>query len=232
MPFFLNIITSVRPFDAAFVFVLSHFWLNGFSNLHLYVTSNNSLAVEKKYIQKMKICMWVVTVFILCLILHQFSLSATVKAANLVQETCNKTRYSDVCLETLKSDPNSKTADVKGLARIMLKHGLAYSKDTYARVNKMFNETKDPIMKSCLHVCSEIYSLSVEVNFPHAITALENNDYRESSRILDSAYDDPETCNDAFVERPVIKTPPFTDRNNYLEKMIDVACTIVNSLYS
>ncbi|KAG5560849.1 hypothetical protein RHGRI_004008 [Rhododendron griersonianum] len=38
-----------------------------------------------------------------------------------IADTCKKTDDSELCISTLRSDPLSKTADVKGLAGIVLK---------------------------------------------------------------------------------------------------------------
>ncbi|KAH7855740.1 hypothetical protein Vadar_028292 [Vaccinium darrowii] len=45
--------------------------------------------------------------------------------ADLIGNTCKKTEFTDLCISTLRSDPHSAAADVKGLARIMFDATLA-----------------------------------------------------------------------------------------------------------
>ncbi|KAK8661849.1 hypothetical protein V6N13_091440 [Hibiscus sabdariffa] len=40
-------------------------------------------------------------------------------ANSLIETTCTKTSFPDLCVSTLKSDPRSSTADLSGLARIV-----------------------------------------------------------------------------------------------------------------
>ncbi|KAK2982819.1 hypothetical protein RJ640_021309 [Escallonia rubra] len=44
----------------------------------------------------------------------------SVKNASLIEQVCQKTMYHDLCVSSLRSNPRSSGADVKGLARIIL----------------------------------------------------------------------------------------------------------------
>ncbi|CAB4302403.1 unnamed protein product [Prunus armeniaca] len=68
---------------------------------------------------------------IACLTLFVLSQSRVSVNADLVEETCRKTTNYGLCVSSLKSDPRSSTADVKGLARIALRPNAV---DTQARI--------------------------------------------------------------------------------------------------
>ncbi|CAL9009273.1 unnamed protein product, partial [Prunus brigantina] len=69
---------------------------------------------------------------IACLTLFVLSQSRVSVNADLVE--CRKTTNYGLCVSSLKSDPRSSTADVKGLARIALDQTLTNSVDTQARI--------------------------------------------------------------------------------------------------
>ncbi|KAJ6325305.1 hypothetical protein OIU76_012398 [Salix suchowensis] len=132
----------------------------------------------------MKFLAWL-PLFLLVNFLHQ---PTALVGADLVQETCQKTRYPDLCVKTLKSNPRSSSADVKGLAHIMLEANLA---------NKQ-------------------YDTAANEDFPTAIQSLERNDLGTAKTYASAAVDAPGNCRDTFSEDPGVKTPPDLTKLNDL----------------
>lgn len=72
------------------------------------------------------------------------------KEADLIETTCKQSKYYDLCVSSLKADPRSTGADMIGLARIMLELTLARANIVLAKVNKLLNETTEPVMKELM----------------------------------------------------------------------------------
>ncbi|KAF7150124.1 hypothetical protein RHSIM_Rhsim02G0072200 [Rhododendron simsii] len=85
---------------------------------------------------------------------------------------CAHHLYQDTLL--LRSDPLSETADVKGLARIVLKVLLVKVNATLNRANDLSKESEDPVVKACLDVCASQYDDAIYDEIPEAIENLSN----------------------------------------------------------
>ncbi|KAJ6900449.1 hypothetical protein NC652_026534 [Populus alba x Populus x berolinensis] len=145
--------------------------------------------------------------FLLVNFLHQ---PTTLVGADLIQETCQKTRYPALCVKTLKSNPRSSTADVKGLVHIMLEANLANSKRTSA---------------------TEVYDNAATDDFPTAIQSLEKNDLGTAKIHVSNAFDAPGNCRDTFSEVPGAQgTPDLTKLNDYFEQLSVTALIMLNNL--
>ncbi|KAK1568913.1 hypothetical protein Q3G72_030344 [Acer saccharum] len=96
---------------------------------------------------------------------------------DLIESTCKTTVDPDLCVKILRSDPRSSSADVKGLAHIMLEVASAYCNDTFGQIKKMLNKTKisdrpiDKFMRDHLQLCFEMYDSGVN-NIQNAIQKL------------------------------------------------------------
>ncbi|KAG5237625.1 hypothetical protein OIU77_013442 [Salix suchowensis] len=175
----------------------------------------------------MKFLAWL-PLFLLVNFLHQ---PTALVGADLVQETCQKTRYPDLCVKTLKSNPRSSSADVKGLAHIMLEANLANSKVSLAKVEKLLKESGDKSLKKCLDDCAEQYDTAANEDFPTAIQSLERNDLGTAKTYASAALDAPGNCRDTFSEDPGVKTPPdLTKLNDYSEQLSVTALMMLNNL--
>jgi len=166
--------------------------------------------------------------FLLVNFLHQ---PTTLVGADLIQETCQKTRYPALCVKTLKSNPRSSTADAKGLVHIMLEANLANSKLTLATVSKLLKESSDKALKKCLGVCAEEYDTAANDDFPTAIQSLEINDLGTAKIHVSAAFDAPGNCRDTFSEVPGVQAPPDLSKlNDYFEQLSVTALIMLNNL--
>ena len=50
--------------------------------------------------------------------------------AEFIKKTCKNTKYFNLCISSLKSDPTSSVSDLKGLASIMINIGMANASET------------------------------------------------------------------------------------------------------
>ncbi|OAY38689.1 hypothetical protein MANES_10G035400v8 [Manihot esculenta] len=169
--------------------------------------------------------------FLMFLFLFYFSTSTSVQGADIIEETCKKTEYYDLCVKTLRSDPRSSNADLKGLTQITLEASLVFGRGAFIKIKKMYNETKDKGLKSCLHVCVENYELAVVINLPGAIKLLGRNKFNDVNSYLSAAYDAPETCLDSFSEEPKTDVPPaLAAWNDHFEQLCTIALDMLSNL--
>ncbi|KAG5560848.1 hypothetical protein RHGRI_004007 [Rhododendron griersonianum] len=144
-------------------------------------------------------------------------------SCDLIADTCKKTDYPELCISTLRSDPLSKTADVEGLARIVLKVLLVKVNATLNRANDLSKESEDPVVKECLNVCASQYDDAIYDEIPEAI---ENLSKFAADEVIVGAL----TCEDTFNEEPNVRKSPLTADNNMLIQLASVAYKIIASL--
>lgn len=88
------------------------------------------------------------------------------KTNDLVSDTCKKTPYFALCVSTLRSNPGSSTADVAGLAFIVVETVKAKST---AGINTMKQLSKsNPVLKRRLSECLESYNNILNDFIPEA----------------------------------------------------------------
>ncbi|XP_035551011.1 cell wall / vacuolar inhibitor of fructosidase 2-like [Juglans regia] len=99
--------------------------------------------------------------------------------ANMIQETCKSTKYYELCLSSLKSDPTSLNADTKGLAVIMVGIGMANATAASSFLSsQLLSTTNDTILKKVLKECVAKYAYAGDAlqAFAQDLIA-ESNDY-------------------------------------------------------
>lgn len=79
-----------------------------------------------------------------------------------MEEVCKGTVDPRFCITTLRSNPRSSSADVKGLGHIIIEATLAKSLDSFAQVTTLLRKATEPITKTCLESCSFQYDLLIE----------------------------------------------------------------------
>ena len=153
--------------------------------------------------------------------------SVNKKAGDLVEEVCKTTVDPRLCITTLRSNPRSSSADVKGLGHIMLEATLAKSLDNFAQVNTLLRKPTDPVTKHCLESCSFQYDLLID-DVKQSIHNFESNDYFDASIQVAVADDGAETCESGFSE--LKRHSPLTERNKILEYLSRICVDIIARL--
>ncbi|KAI8546922.1 hypothetical protein RHMOL_Rhmol07G0157000 [Rhododendron molle] len=143
--------------------------------------------------------------------------------ADLIADTCKKTEYPNLCISTLRSNPDSKTADVEGLVRIILKVTFARVNATLDRVNDLLKKTKDRGLKQSLVICASLYGDAVNYEIPRAIQSVGKDNFTARTETT-AIVDDADTCEDQFGESPI------TAENNIIIQLAIIALGIINRL--
>ncbi|KAK2975586.1 hypothetical protein RJ640_014073 [Escallonia rubra] len=150
------------------------------------------------------------------------------KDASLIESVCKRTMYHDLCVSSLRSNPHSAGADVKGLARIMLELFRDKAIDNLVQVKKLQSTATDPVIQRCLEVCSTEYGLANDTYIPVAFGYFESNSMAEAVTNTGWAYDEVETCEDEFGEEH--RSSPLTAQNNYAMHISRIAEDIMSIL--
>ncbi|KAK6125599.1 hypothetical protein DH2020_040659 [Rehmannia glutinosa] len=150
---------------------------------------------------------------------------------DLIQQTCKNTKYYDLCVSSLKSDSSSPKANIKGLALIMVKVGMANATATNTYLSsQMLSVRNDTVMKKVMKECADKYGFAND--------ALQSSVQDLSAEFYDYAYmhvmaaaDYPNSCHNAFKKYPGLIYPPeLAVREDGLKHICDVVLGIIDAL--
>ncbi|XP_030543715.1 cell wall / vacuolar inhibitor of fructosidase 2 [Rhodamnia argentea] len=154
--------------------------------------------------------------------------------ASLIQKACRITKYYDLCLSSLKSDPSSSRADPKGLASIALAVALANATSTSSFLSSLVvgsgGAAGDPALSRLLRDCADKYGLAGDALQASARDlAAEAYDYAYMHVM--AAEDYPSACRNAFRRSPGTAYPPeLARREDGLTRICDVVMGIIDFL--
>ncbi|KAG6657382.1 hypothetical protein CIPAW_04G086900 [Carya illinoinensis] len=132
--------------------------------------------------------------------------------ASQIQKTCKSTKYYELCLSSLKSDPTSLNADTKGLAVIMVGIGMANATATSSFLSpQLLSTTNDTILKK------DLIDESYDYAYMHA----------------SAAADYPNACRNVFKRYPGSAYPSeLARREEALKQLCYVVLGIIDLLDS
>ncbi|EOY17136.1 Cell wall / vacuolar inhibitor of fructosidase 1, putative isoform 1 [Theobroma cacao] len=149
----------------------------------------------------------------------------TLLLGNLIERTCRQTPFYDLCVWSLKTNPESRNADVKKLARIMVDSVLKNkASDTLDLIDELLQDgfTLDPALHKALSSCAERYSVIIGGDVPEIIEALETGDYKFAERGTNDAAMEANSCEVEFPGKS-----PLTHMNKVVHDVSVVAASIV-----
>ncbi|WCJ42885.1 pectin methylesterase PCR fragment F [Euphorbia peplus] len=139
---------------------------------------------------------------------------------DLVSSACNHTLYYEICMSTLTSDPQSKTADLQGLANIALNISRIYGNQTFTHITDLKSKgtvsNDTGVDSGCLSVCIEEYSDANE-NLKDSVEALRNKSSEALKTFVSTAMTDSDTCEQCFEDME--QESPVSDRSDYFSKL-------------
>lgn len=154
--------------------------------------------------------------------------SPQVASVDLIVDTCKKTLHNDLCLATLKSDPSSQHADLKGLARIALKAANKSASDAMHLITSLQEGSTDHYVEQRLLACTEHYQDAIE-QVDDSFGALESNGYSDLNTWMTAAMSDAEACEDEFNDEPGHQSP-LTGQNDDFNKICSIGIAIAKLL--
>lgn len=146
---------------------------------------------------------------------------------SLIEETCQRTPYPDLCVSVLMCNPNSSGADVGGLAGMVIDSALLNATATLDFVRAMINKTTDPATERPLDYCAELYIPVVKYTLPQGKEAFDRGQYRFAEYCLSNAAKQAGACEKMFSGSVA---NPMGDRNWMFQQLCSVAMAIVEIL--
>ncbi|XVE87251.1 hypothetical protein DITRI_Ditri18aG0101500 [Diplodiscus trichospermus] len=148
----------------------------------------------------------------------------TLLLGNLIEKTCRQTPFYDLCIWSLKSNPESRDADVKKLAEIMVDSLKTKATETLDLIDELLQDglALDPAMQKALTSCAERYNVIIKGDVPEIIEAIKTGNYKFAERGTNDAAVEANSCEMEFPDKS-----PLTDMNKLVHDVSVVAASIV-----
>ncbi|KAI4365556.1 hypothetical protein MLD38_021533 [Melastoma candidum] len=154
-----------------------------------------------------------------------FSLLVVGSTSDPVETTCSKTGNHDLCLSTLRADPRSSSADVKGLAEIALDAASAKSNEALNYFLDLLRGEGDPVRSRFYGTCIDTYGGNVKRIIPEALTDLTNNQFASAKESITTAATNAQWCEDQFAG-----SSPGTGQNKAAHDTAALAADVIGTL--
>ncbi|KAF9673637.1 hypothetical protein SADUNF_Sadunf10G0044800 [Salix dunnii] len=144
-------------------------------------------------------------------------------ANDLIAQTCKNTPYYNLCVTSLTSVPESSTADVQGLALIMVDIVRDKASTTLEFINQEIK--RSPESGRPLRFCASSYDAILTADIPEAIEALQKGDPKFAENGTNDAAIEATSCEDSFQGKS-----PLTKLNKVVHDTSVVASAITRLL--
>ncbi|MED6169961.1 hypothetical protein PIB30_026008 [Stylosanthes scabra] len=141
---------------------------------------------------------------------------------NLIESTCRRTPNYNVCIQSLKSNPASLGADIRGLAQIMVKVMASKANDA---INIIHQLQRGSGPSSGLTSCAGKYNAILVGDIPQATQALQGGNPKFAESAANDAANEATFCENGFGGRS-----PLTTQNNAMRDVSVVTAAIVRNL--
>ncbi|XP_004508119.1 cell wall / vacuolar inhibitor of fructosidase 1-like [Cicer arietinum] len=148
--------------------------------------------------------------------------TVTTNYANLIQQTCRKTPNYGLCIQYLNGSPGSSTADVNGLAQIMV--NVIKTKASIA-LNKIHQIIGRSAQKVALNSCVDKYNAVLVADIPQAIQALQRGNPKFAEDGANDAAVEANSCENGFSGKS-----PLTAENRATQDAAAITAAIVRLL--
>ncbi|XP_047173895.1 uncharacterized protein LOC124841631 [Vigna umbellata] len=146
---------------------------------------------------------------------------------DLVDQICRKTPFYDLCSSILHSNPLSPKPDLKAVALLMVNNIVANATDTLSYIEGLIKQTGDRELEQALAFCAESYIPLIKYILPQAADAISQGRFAFASYCISDALKEVSSCDKKFS---ATTQAPLGDRNNIVQKLVDVASAIIKLL--
>ncbi|GMN55114.1 hypothetical protein TIFTF001_024225 [Ficus carica] len=149
------------------------------------------------------------------------------QGTELIERTCKRTPHYELCTSTLEASPESSSADLRGLAHIMVDQVLSKATETLEFIRSLLKEEPDPDLEKALAYCAELYIPVVKYSLPQAIDALTGGHFGFANYGISDAAKQANACDKNFSKST---DSPLADKNTLLNDLSEVAAAIIGIL--
>ncbi|KAL5983675.1 hypothetical protein ACLOJK_017766 [Asimina triloba] len=147
---------------------------------------------------------------------------------DMIQTICRFNDDPAACTNILTSDPQSKTCDLPGLARIAFDHAKTAIKETWDYIHRQYVRTTEPRLHYMFYYCSRRYNYAKG----YVVEAMEDLNSGAYSPMIENSVLIGEAamiCEDVFKEAPS-RPSPLTDRNKLVYCLGQIGSAVGNIL--
>ncbi|XP_049387848.1 cell wall / vacuolar inhibitor of fructosidase 1-like [Solanum stenotomum] len=144
---------------------------------------------------------------------------------DLIEDVCRTSSDFKVCIDALRADPKSSSADKKGLVHILLQQCLAKAKSIYNEIVSLLEQAKEHVLIQCLQVCKENYDSSID-DAETAIKDFDANDFPGAMSAVSDVVSAPDTCEETFNES--VKISPIKSKDDDFMNFINLTASLIN----
>ncbi|CAH9129564.1 unnamed protein product [Cuscuta epithymum] len=155
--------------------------------------------------------------------------SFTTVNGDLIDTVCAKTLRPASCQQTLRSDPRSTTADLKGLGLVSVDIATKQAISGKALAQGLLNVNFDQRVKSAISSCLEKYDDSV-FYLGQCSESLRSGNYGGLNFEASSAGNSIGACEDGFADLPKPEPRQLEAANSNLQGVCDIVLVISNLL--
>ncbi len=137
---------------------------------------------------------------ILCISPAQSSLGVKI-GQDVLTDLCYKTEDSSFCLQALKSDPQTTTTDLWGIAGLSINLAKTTVTKTHTFIKSQLDQTTDPQLKKQYSQCLDSYDDAIG-NIEYAAQTFSSNDYGGVNSAASACMTDVSDCQDATSSLP------------------------------
>ncbi|KAL6208212.1 hypothetical protein ACLB2K_019163 [Fragaria x ananassa] len=149
-------------------------------------------------------------------------------SGNLLEEACKQATNKDLCINSLKKDPNSQGADLTGLAFITLRLAAANAADveSHLRTLMLKNATGlDPDVQQGVQDCIDSYTDANE-QLDDSVAALSDRKFKDVVVWVKVAIADSNYCESSLDGEPTV----LADKNKVFVQMCENVLSVIKAL--
>ncbi|KAL1193089.1 Cell wall / vacuolar inhibitor of fructosidase 1 [Cardamine amara subsp. amara] len=146
-----------------------------------------------------------------------------VSEGSMIEQTCKETPDFNLCVSLLDSDSRSSSADISGLALILIDKIKGLTTKTLNEINGLYK--KRPEMKRALDECSRRYKTILNADVPEAIEAISKGVPKFGEDGVIDAGVEASACERGFKGKS-----PLTSLTKSMQKISNVTRAIVRML--
>ncbi|KAL1334962.1 hypothetical protein HN51_063900 [Arachis hypogaea] len=160
------------------------------------------------------------------LVLLSLTLLSTTYSDDLIDQTCKKTPYYELCSNVIHSNP-ATPSDPKGMVVIMINYALANATDTLKYIGDLINKVSDHELQNKLAFCAgQSYMPVVKYVLHEAVDSINQGDFDLASHYISNAEKNIVACNKKFTGNQ----SPLSSRNGIMLQLLDISAAILKNL--